>query len=139
MAARSTDKNLVAIKKGQVLNPNGRPKGSRNRSTIAREILSMKGALPEDVFKRLKAIFPEINNKMSIEEIMSVKMTQQAITKGDVTAYKAIMDSAYGSPNQSISGPNEGPIETKRKLTLEELKKEAEERGLPTSIFKQNE
>jgi hypothetical protein len=90
------------MKKGTTLNPNGRPKGSRNRSTIVREILAMKGAIPEEVFEELKKIFPEINNKMSIEEIMTISIVNKAVTESDVTAYKALMDSGYGAPVQQV-------------------------------------
>jgi hypothetical protein len=90
------------MKKGTTLNPNGRPKGSRNRSTIVREILAMKGAIPKEVFEELKKIFPEINNKMSIEEIMTISIVNKAVTESDVTAYKALMDSGYGAPVQQV-------------------------------------
>lgn len=121
---------------GQSGNPEGRPPGSKNRSTIARKILQMKGALPKETMDKLKQFFPEINNSMTIEEIMTIKMTAQAITKGDTQAYKAVMDSGYGNPNQSVSGPDEKPIKLTIVPTLEELKSEAKARGLPTTIFK---
>lgn len=34
----ANNQNLVHVKPGQVLNPNGRPKGSKNLSTIIREL-----------------------------------------------------------------------------------------------------
>lgn len=110
MARIPTIKNLKPIKKGQVLNPKGRTKGTKNRSTIARQILAMKGALPPQIFDSLKKLFPGITKHMSIEEIMTIKMTQQAITKGDTQAYKVVMDSGYGNPNQSMSGPDGEPV-----------------------------
>jgi hypothetical protein len=33
----ANDENLIPPKPGEVRNPNGRPKGSKNRSTIARK------------------------------------------------------------------------------------------------------
>jgi hypothetical protein len=35
----ANEENLKPFKKGEVTNPNGRPKGSKNRSTIVRELL----------------------------------------------------------------------------------------------------
>ena len=35
----ANEENLKPFKKGEVTNPNGRPKGSRNRSTIVKELL----------------------------------------------------------------------------------------------------
>jgi hypothetical protein len=107
------------MKKGTTLNPNGRPKGVRNRSTIAREILAMKGAIPDEVFKSLKEIFPTLNNKMTIEEVMTISIANKAITESDVNAYKALMDSGYGAPTQQV----EQTIEDKRTLSDNQIDK----------------
>ena len=110
MSGKPTIRNLKPIKKGQVLNPKGRPKGTKNRATIARQILAMRGALPANIFNALKEVFPQLTKTMSIEEIMTIKIAEQAIVKGDHNAYKAVMDSGYGNPNQSLSGPDGEPI-----------------------------
>ena len=52
---------------GQSGNPNGRPKGSPNRSTIARMALKMQGQIPDAVFDKMKAIYPALQKKGSIE------------------------------------------------------------------------
>jgi hypothetical protein len=96
------------MKKGTTLNPNGRPKGVRNRSTIVREILAMKGVIPDEVFKSLKEIFPTLNNKMTIEEVMTISIANKAITESDVNAYKALMDSGYGAPTQQTDHTTAG-------------------------------
>jgi hypothetical protein len=96
------------MKKGTTLNPNGRPKGVRNRSTIVREILAMKGVIPDEVFKSLKEIFPTLNNKMTIEEVMTISIANKAITESDVNAYKALMDSGYGAPTQQTDITTDG-------------------------------
>ena len=93
------------FKPGSCPNPNGHPKGVKNRSTIVRAILEMKGMLPTDIFKKLKQMYPQVENKMTVEEIMAVVISHKAITKGDVSAYNAIMDSRYGKPSQAITGP----------------------------------
>jgi hypothetical protein len=107
------------MKKGTTLNPNGRPKGVRNRSTIVREILAMKGVIPDEVFKSLKEIFPTLNNKMTIEEVMTISIANKAITESDVNAYKALMDSGYGAPTQQV----EQTIEDKRTLSDNQIDK----------------
>ena len=136
MSGPGRPQNLKPVQKGEIRNPKGRTKGTKNRATIARQILAMRGALPDQIFESLKKLFPGITKQMSIEEIMTIKMTQQAITKGDTQAYKAVMDSGYGNPNQSLSGPDGEAIPIENKQTLEELQMEAERRGLPTTIFK---
>lgn len=125
----------MTFKPGQSGNPNGRPKGSKNRSTIARKVLEMVGMLPKNALENLKTIFPGITDKMTVEEIMTIKMASQAITKGDTQAYKAVMDSGYGSPSQTITGPNDGPVQLQSVVSKEDLIQEAKARGLPTKIF----
>jgi hypothetical protein len=78
--------------KGQSGNPNGRPKGSRNRSTIARQWL--------EVNQNLKNPLTGVNETMSQEDLMTLALIKKA-RDGDVNAYKALMDSGYGAPKQT--------------------------------------
>ena len=80
------------FKKGESGNPNGRPKGSLNRSTIAKkwlEVLSQE-EVQDGVVKWL-----------SNEEAITLALIQKA-RKGDVNAYKALMDSAYGTAKDTL-------------------------------------
>jgi hypothetical protein len=72
--------NLRKFEKGQTGNPNGRPKGARNRSTILRELL-------------------DLNDQ---ELLMHQAQIDKAIEQKDTNAYKAVLDSAYGAPVQQI-------------------------------------
>ena len=85
--------NLKSYKPGQSGNPNGRPKGSRNRSTIARELLELT--------QKLKNPITGENETMSQEYLMTLALIKKA-REGDVAAYKALMDSGYGAPVQQI-------------------------------------
>jgi hypothetical protein len=87
--------NLIPyrMKKGTTLNPNGRPKGSRNRSTIARQWL---GAV-----EKIKNPLTQEIDSLTQEDIMTLALINKA-RKGDVNAYKALMDSGYGAPKQEI-------------------------------------
>lgn len=80
---------------GEVPNPNGRPKGSRNRSTIAKWVLSLSGVFPDKVFEELKKIYPEIEKQMSVEEIAMVMQANRAIQKSDTKALEFLINSAY--------------------------------------------
>lgn len=71
--------NLIPAQKGEVRNPKGRGKGTRNRSTILRELLDLN----------------ENELKMHLAQI------KKAIEKEDTNAYKAVLDSAYGAPKQT--------------------------------------
>lgn len=81
-------------KEGESGNPNGRPKGSRNRSTIAREMLALMS----------KQINPITNEEQELthEEIITLAQVHKAMKDKDTNAYKALMDSAYGAPKQEI-------------------------------------
>ena len=79
--------------KGESGNPNGRPKGSRNRSTIAKHWL--------EVNQNLKNPLTGVEETMSQEDLMTLALIKKA-REGDVSAYKALMDSGYGSPVQQI-------------------------------------
>ena len=79
--------------KGESGNPAGRPKGSRNRSTIAKHWL--------EVNQSLKNPLTGVEENMSQEDLMTLALIKKA-REGDVNAYKALMDSGYGSPIQQI-------------------------------------
>ena len=85
--------NLNPFKKGESGNPAGRPKGAKNRSTIARQWL--------EVNQSLKNPLTGEQELMSQEDLMTLAIIKKA-REGDVAAYKALMDSGYGSPLQQI-------------------------------------
>ena len=82
-----------AWSKGESGNPAGRPKGSKNRSTIARQWL--------EVNQSLKNPLTGEQETMSQEDLMTLALIKKA-RDGDVNAYKALMDSGYGAPLQQI-------------------------------------
>jgi hypothetical protein len=89
----ANEENLIPAQKGEVRNPNGRPKGSKNRSTIARRWL--------EVNQNLKNPLTGVEETMSQEDLMTLALIKKA-REGDVNAYKALMDSGYGAPLQQI-------------------------------------
>ena len=85
--------NLRPAKKGEVRNPKGKPKGTRNRSTIAREWLEVSQFITNPITGE--------KEKLEQQDIMTLGIIKKA-REGDVNAYKALMDSAYGQPLQQI-------------------------------------
>jgi hypothetical protein len=85
--------NLKPFEKGESGNPKGRPKGAKNRSTIARYWL--------EINQDLKNPLTGANETMSQEDLMTLALIKKA-RDGDVNAYKALMDSSYGAPIQQI-------------------------------------
>jgi hypothetical protein len=89
----ANEQNLIPAQKGEVRNPNGRPKGAKNRSTIARQWL--------EVNQSLKNPLTGEQETMSQEDLMTLALIKKA-REGDVAAYKALMDSGYGAPLQQV-------------------------------------
>ena len=103
-------KNLTPFEKGSVPNPNGRPKGSKNRSTIARKWL--------ETIQSAKNPITGEDEKLSQEDLMTLALLKKA-RNGDVAAYKQLMDSGYGMPTQQIEHTGEQPIFTGINLDTE--------------------
>lgn len=72
-------------------NPAGRPKGSLNRSTIARKWL--------EVMEKAKNPITHQEEEMTQEDIITLQQIFKA-RKGEVRSYLALMDSAHGAPKQ---------------------------------------
>lgn len=81
------------FKKGQSGNPKGRPKGALNRSTIAKKWL--------EATRKGKNPITGQDETLSQEDVITLALMRKAMD-GDVSAYKALMDSGYGAPIQQI-------------------------------------
>ena len=89
----ANEQNLKSWTKGQSGNPAGRPTGSKNRSTIVKEILKLLTKLDNPITGK--------EEWLTNEQHMTISILQKAI-KGDVNAYKALMDSAYGTAKDTV-------------------------------------
>mgnify|MGYP003111431424 CR=1 FL=1 len=81
------------FKKGQSGNPKGRPKGSLNRSTIARRWL--------EATRKGKNPLTGEDEVLSQEDIITLALIRKGMD-GDVPAYRALMDSGYGTAKDTI-------------------------------------
>lgn len=80
---------------------NGRPKGSLNRSTIARKWLEVNEKVKNPITGELETL--------SQEDIMTLAVLKKA-RNGDVNAYKELLNNSYGLPTQNIDIKQEKPI-----------------------------
>jgi hypothetical protein len=104
--------------KPERINKNGRPKGTRNRSTIAKMVLSMKVGLPQNkLMEKVRELYPSLPKKLTIEELSTLVQMTKAINAGDTQAYKAVLDSAYGAPKVEME--HSGAIGTLSKIEIE--------------------
>lgn len=89
----------------QNINKDGRPKGSKNRSTILRELINLiEGDDAE-------------SNEIKINRAVILK----AIS-GDVAAYKEIQDTLYGKIPDKVLTAETNPQDLERDVTAEALK-----------------
>jgi len=97
---------------GKTGNPNGRPKGTRNRSTIVREWL-------EAIYSKTNPISGKTES-LSIQDHMVISLIGKAL-KGDVQAFKELMDSGHGKIPDKLLAENKNTFQSD--LTQEESRK----------------
>lgn len=103
MAKKATNpQNLIPIKKGQILNPNGRPKGSLNMSTMIKKMLD---EYVDVIDKSGKVV------KKSYKSIIIKKLLGKA-TSGDLRAVEILLERTEGKAMQQIehSSNPEAPL-----------------------------
>jgi len=84
----ANEKNLKPVEKGQILNPKGRGKGNRNKSTIMKELLASK-----------------INGTDTVEQQL-LKKVYEAVMSGDLKAIALVLDGAFGKDKQVVEQTN---------------------------------
>jgi hypothetical protein len=75
-------------------NPNGRPKGSKNRSTLFRKWMEMETKGKNPVTGK--------DEEMTVEDKMILKIISKALVDGDVSAFREAMDSMYGKHKDQV-------------------------------------
>ena len=81
------EQNLIPAKKGEIRNPKGRGLGARNRKTIVREWLMVEQEFKNPITGTVETL--------SQADIMTLSLISKA-RKGDVAAFRELMDSGYG-------------------------------------------
>jgi hypothetical protein len=105
----ANEHNLIPAKKGEVRNPNGKPKGVLNSKTRLLRLLEL-------VTKVRNPVTGE-EEEFSIAEQLDMQIIAKA-RKGDLKAYEIILDRLEGKPKQSTEVEVSGGIN----ITWEEKK-----------------
>jgi hypothetical protein len=112
--------NIKPPKKGEPSrNPNGRPKGSPNRSTLLKKWLALKIKFPNRNDENGEKVFDELKEDLPItlEDAITLALIQKA-QGGDVAAIKEVFDSLHGkiSDKTELTGKDGGEIVTTFKV-----------------------
>jgi hypothetical protein len=108
----ANEKNLKKFTSEYQPEKKGRPKGVKNRSTIARYWLN--------IIEKTDNPITGNTESLSQEDLLTLAQIKKA-REGDTSAYKALMDSTYGAPIQQIE-QNTTQIDLSD-ITTEEIKK----------------
>jgi hypothetical protein len=112
----ANEQNLTPFKKGEVANPNGRPKGVPNSKTRLLRLL-------EIVQVQTNPITGE-KEEFSVAERLDMMVLQKAF-KGDLRAYQEILDRLEGRAKQT----NEIELSGGLQINWEEKKTYVENKG----------
>ncbi|MFZ4525665.1 MAG: DUF5681 domain-containing protein [Chlorobium sp.] len=123
------EKNLIPAKKGEIRNPKGKPKGTRNRATIARQFLEIE--------LKTENVLSGQQEMLSVSEIIVMAQAKAAI-EGSLKACEWLFDNAYGkqSENSTVTIDADATTANDRPSTRAELREYAKSKGLnPDAIF----
>jgi len=101
------------LEKGETANPNGRPKGVKNRSTILRKWLELNEKLKNPITGEIE--------QLTVEDAVILALISKA-RKGDVAAIREILDTNYGKITESLNIETNELKKTVNDLFPEELK-----------------
>jgi len=105
--------NLIHIKKGQVLNPNGRPKKFvstlKEKGYKLSEINDTIQVLLALNLDELKLVYEDKNTTV-LEKTISAAL-KKSIEKGDLNAVETLLTRVYGRARQEIDINTEKPIQ----------------------------
>jgi len=85
--------NIIPPKKGEIRNPKGKPKGTKNRSTILKKWLKTKVTIKHPETKA--------DIKVTLDDAIALGILREAV-KGNVAAFKEINDTLYGKIHDEI-------------------------------------
>jgi hypothetical protein len=103
--------NLIPPVPGEVRNPKGKPKGTKNRATVLKELLGIKMKKPNPL-KEGKV------EAMTVERLIELALIKKAMN-GDVSAMKLVSEKLYGKIPLDINlgGQQENPVVVDKKVT----------------------
>lgn len=115
------DENLIPAKKGEVRNPKGKQKGTKNFKTIYKKYLELKLKPSESGFN---IPFTEDDKPISIKEMIILRHLKKALGKSGYKDIEMIINRVDGLLKQNIDIDNQITINDAKKIADEILKDE---------------
>jgi hypothetical protein len=114
------DENLIPAKKGEVRNPKGKPKGTKNFKTLYKRYLNMK-LKPGDSGFEIPYVSEE--TELTLKEMIVLRHIKKAIGKADYKDIEMIINRVDGLLKQQLE--HSGKIEQTSDITtvIEQLRK----------------
>lgn len=94
---RTGNGNLIPPVKGEIRNPAGKPKGTRNRSTIIREIIEVAAA---EALKSKSGLDLGVQPQTIFDQLVLAQVIKASL--GDTAAFKEIADGAFGKVTDKL-------------------------------------
>lgn len=114
--------NLKPVEKGEIRNPYGRAgksgDGGLNRSTIVKKWLT--------AIEKIKNPITKQSENLTQQDILVLSMISSA-RKGNVSAYKALIDDAFGKLEESIKHQVSGVTQEEQLDIVNDIKKRISE------------
>lgn len=92
--------NLKPAQKGDVRNPNGRPKGAKNRSTVLKEFLDLQMKTKHG--KPVSNPFDPNQKEITVEQAIIASLLKEGLS-GNVRAIQEILDTIYGKNTEKVN------------------------------------
>ena len=107
--------NLIPAKKGEVRNPKGRTKGSRNRSTVIKRWLEAPKEGKNPITGEVEVL--------EVQDFLTLAQIGKGL-KGDTNAYRELMDGAHGRIENNVKlNANVNSSQMSQEEFLENLKR----------------
>lgn len=109
--------NIIPPKKGEIRNPKGKPKGTKNRSTILKRWVEVSVKIKDKSNPLLKEYIGTVEDEIILALISEAR-------KGNIQAIKEIQDTLHGKiPDKSeLTGAGGKDLIPPRALTKDEAK-----------------
>lgn len=91
--------DLIPAKKGEIRNPKGKPKGTKNFKTLYKKYLALTMKPDESGFD---IPFVDKNTKLSLKDMMILRHIKKAIGKADYKDIEMIINRVDGLLTQNI-------------------------------------